>query len=237
MNSGGTIFSRTQQILVYADNIAIFTCNSNALNEVLEEMQATSSFARLIINTEKTKYMQGFERTGMVINGIAISEKSFEEVSSFKYLGSLIMGSNDSAVDINKKFAVGNRCFCALGSVVRARYITTKIETSIYKTIIQPAVLFGSETWTLTKKSTTTPMSWERKILQRIYGPVSINGTWQIRSNRKLESLYNRPDKVTEIKSRRTEWLGHVLRMESSRAPQKIWMAHLRRKEALGDQD
>jgi hypothetical protein len=39
----------------------------------------------------------------MVINGIAIGEKNFEEVSSFKYLGSLIMGSNDSAVDIKEK--------------------------------------------------------------------------------------------------------------------------------------
>jgi hypothetical protein len=27
---------------------------------------------------------------------------------------------------------------------------------------------------------------------------------------------------VAEIKSKRTEWLGHVLKMESSRIPQKI---------------
>jgi hypothetical protein len=39
---------------------------------------------------------------------------------------------------------------------------------------------------------------------------------------RELESLYNRADIVTEIKSRRTELLGHVLRMESNREPQKI---------------
>jgi hypothetical protein len=48
-----------------------------------------------------------------------------------------------------------------------------------------------------------------------------INGTWRIRSNREPGSLYNRPDFVTEIKSRRTEWLGCVLRMESRRVPQK----------------
>jgi hypothetical protein len=74
-------------------------------------------------------------------------------------LDSLIMGSNDSAIDIKKKIAVGNRCFYSLGSVLRARCISTKIKTNIYETIIQPVALFSSETWTLTEKSTATPVS------------------------------------------------------------------------------
>jgi hypothetical protein len=106
-----------------------------------------------------------------------------------RFARTLITGSNDSAVDINRKIAAGNRCFYALGSVLRARYISRKIKTNIYKTIIQPAVLFGSETRTLTEKSTATLMSWERKVLRRIHSPVSINGAWRMRSNRELESL------------------------------------------------
>jgi hypothetical protein len=43
--------------------------------------------------------------------------------------------------------------------------ISRKIKMNIYRTIIQPAVLFGSETWTLKEKSTATLMSWERKVL------------------------------------------------------------------------
>jgi hypothetical protein len=70
---------------------------------------------------------------------------------------------------------LGSRYFCALGSVPRARYISRKIRRNIYKTIIQPAVIFGSETWTLTEKSTENLMSRERKILLRICGTVYIN--------------------------------------------------------------
>jgi hypothetical protein len=60
-------------------------------------LQATPSSAGLIINTEKIKYKQGYGRSGMVINGITIGEKRFEKVLSFKYLGSVITGNNDSA--------------------------------------------------------------------------------------------------------------------------------------------
>jgi hypothetical protein len=114
-------------MLAYVDDMVVLTCNTKVLNEVLEEMQATLSSAGLIISTEKTKYMQGCRRSVMGINGIAINEKMYEEVSSFKYLGSLKMGSNALAIDIKEKIAISNRCFYALGSILRARYISRKI--------------------------------------------------------------------------------------------------------------
>jgi hypothetical protein len=120
--------------------LAILNRNTNALNEVLEQMQATSSSAGLII-------MQGCGRSGMVISGTAIDKKSFKEFSSFKYLRSLIMGSNDLVVDVKEETAVGNRRFYALRSVLRAGYISRKIKTNKQcRTTIQPDVLLGGET-------------------------------------------------------------------------------------------
>jgi hypothetical protein len=62
--------------------------------------------------------MQHCGRSGMVINGIATGKKSFEGVSTFKYLGSVITGSNDSVVDIKEKITVGNRYFYDPGSIL-----------------------------------------------------------------------------------------------------------------------
>jgi hypothetical protein len=66
-------------------------------------------------------------------------------------------------------------------------------------------------------------MTWERKILKKIYGPKCEQGVWRIRSNLEIQDMYKSPDIVTEIKVRRMEWLGHVIRMEDT-ASQKWYL-------------
>ncbi|PSN53408.1 hypothetical protein C0J52_21382 [Blattella germanica] len=93
-----------------------------------------------------------------------------------------------------------------------SRYISKKAKLTLYKTVVRPIVLYGSETWTLSKNMEQHLMTWERKILRKIYGP----------KFEKLKIQYNSPDIVAEIKARRLEWLGHIIRMDDSRIPKKI---------------
>jgi hypothetical protein len=55
---------------------------------------------------------------------------------------------------------------------------------------------------------------YERKILRRILGPINYNGTWRIRYNKEIYTLYGDPELSTVIKLRRLQWAGHVQRME-----------------------
>jgi len=63
----------------------------------------------------------------------------------------------------------------------------------------------------------TMLMTWERKILRKIYGPTKENGRWRIKTNEELMTKYKAPDIVNVIKIRRLEWLGHVVRMNETR--------------------
>ena len=64
--------------------------------------------------------------------------------------------------------------------------------------------------------------TFERKILRRIYGPTHERGCWRPRWNNELYSLYKEPNIVEDIKIRRLEWAGHIIRMEEERIPKKV---------------
>ena len=56
----------------------------------------------------------------------------------------------------------------------------------------------------------------------RIYGPTHERGRWHPRWNNELYSLYKEPNIVEDIKIRRPEWVGHIIRMEEERIPKNV---------------
>ena len=219
INPGGTIFNRMTQYLAFADDIVILSRNLISLDEVIQQIQSETGLAGLEINCTKTKYMYNKSNVHSVPNTIVLNDVTYEDVSSFNYLGSIITNNNNILAEIKGKITAGNRCLRALDRLMRARYISRKVKIRIYKTIIKPVVVYGSEAWTLSERVIAMLNTWERKILRKIYGPIFDQGTWRIRTNAELYLLYNDNDIVTDIKLRRLEWLGHVLRMDKKRLP------------------
>ena len=100
--------------------------------------------------------------------------------------------------------------------------------------IVRPAVTYGAETWTLTSKTEKMLLTWERKILRKIYGPTKENGQWRIKTNEEMRTKYKSQDIVTVIKIRRLEWLGHVSRMNKIRGVKKFCEGKLEGRRGRG---
>jgi len=77
-------------------------------------------------------------------------------------------------------------------------------------------------------------MTWERKILRKIYGPTKENGQWRIKTNAELITKYKSQDIVTVIKITRMEWLGHVIRMNETRSVKKTFEGKLEGRRVRG---
>jgi hypothetical protein len=56
----------------------------------------------------------------------------------------------------------------------------------LYKTLIRPILMYGSESWPVSKQEENILQIFERKILRRIDGPINEVGMWRIRYNNEL---------------------------------------------------
>jgi hypothetical protein len=209
INPNGTIFNRTRQYLGYADDVVILGRSMRAIEEVLAQLKNTALRARLAINESKTKYMRVMgnvmgDKSDLRVEGIV-----FEEVTNFKYL-SLITRKNEIGEEIKMRIAPGNRCYYGL-HLFRPRTVSRIVKIKIYKTILKQIVMSGCEAWSMTEEDKTRLNMWERKLLRKVYGPVTEQGVWRIRRNEELRELYKAPVLVADIKRKRLEWLRHEL--------------------------
>jgi hypothetical protein len=92
----------------------------------------------------------------------------------------------------------------------------------IYKILTRSVVLYGCESWTLTKKEEEKLNIFERKMLSKIYGPSCVNGVWRIKYNDELYNIHKEPSTVKVIKIVRLKWLGYIARMEDNAPCKKI---------------
>jgi hypothetical protein len=83
----------------------------------------------------------------------------------------------------------------------------------------RPVLLYGSETWVLTKGEENQLHVFERKVLRTICGPKIENGINKWRYN-ELDKEFNSPNNVNVTKTSRLCYAGHMIRRPED-LPQK----------------
>ena len=97
-----------------------------------------------------------------------------------------------------------------------------KTKLKLYKALIRPVAVYGSECWVLTENIKQKLLVFERKILRRIFGPTQkASGEWRLKTNDELEEAIINENIV--IKYKRLSWLVHVERMTNEREAKTIY--------------
>ena len=95
---------------------------------------------------------------------LKIGTYTFETIKQLMYLGTLIACCNDLKIEINNRIFMANRSFYGLRSHFKSKFMSINTKLSLYKTLIRPIVLYGSECWTLNKAEEEKLLVFERKI-------------------------------------------------------------------------
>jgi hypothetical protein len=166
----------------------------------------------LKVNMQKTKYMEVTKRptnTTMIVTG----NRQYERVKEFKYFRMTLAEDNGISTEIKQRIIMASKTSYGLKKQLNSPYLKWHTKCTLYETLIRPILMYGSESWPLSKKDENLLQIFERRILRRIYSPINEGGIWRIRYNNELYKIYNEPDRVRVIKIGRLRWLGHLFRM------------------------
>jgi hypothetical protein len=82
-------------------------------------------------------------------------------VQNFSYSSILINSNNVINEEIKSRIAAGKRCIFRLTQIFRSNAMGKAVKIMIYRMMVKPAVLFGSETWLLSEVDMKSLSTWE----------------------------------------------------------------------------
>lgn len=225
VDTRGTIYHKSTQLLGYADDLDIIGRTQRNVCEAFSAIEESAKLLGLKVNETKTKYMVATTNDAprhRVGQNVTVGEYNLEVVKDFVYLGCIINADGDNtSLEIKRRIVLANRCFYGLNRHMKSKTLSRRSKLTLYRTLIAPVLLYGSESWTISSSDETRLGAFERKILRKILGPTNVNGVWRQRYNHELYELYDDVDLVKRVRINRLRWLGHLVRMENN-TPAKV---------------
>ena len=132
----------------FADDIALISSTIANAQSLLNSLESAANCVGLYLNESKTEYLTLNESdpTNSIntISGIAL-----KRVEDYKYLGSYISSSEK---DFKVRKALAWSACNRLNKIWSSHSIDSKLKVKIFQSAVEPILLYGSETWSLTKQ-------------------------------------------------------------------------------------
>ncbi|KAK3522906.1 hypothetical protein QTP86_007326 [Hemibagrus guttatus] len=190
---------RQECTMMFADNIVICSESREQVEENLERW-------RFVLERRGMKCVNEREGSGTV----RLQGEEVKKVQQFKYLGSTVQSNGECGKEVKKRVQAGWNGWRKVLGVLCDRKISARIKGKVYRTVVRPAMLYGLETVSLSKRQESELEVAELKMLRFSLGVTRLD---RIRNEyiRGTAHVGRLGDKVREARLR---WFGHVQRRE-----------------------
>jgi hypothetical protein len=142
-NQMGLKLNGKRQLLAYAGDVNLLGDDIDTINRNTGTVTDASKEVGLDVNVEKTKYVLVSRDQNADQNwDIKIENRSFENVSQFKYLGTTVTNQNLIQEEIKRRLNSGTACYHSVQNLLSSRLLSKNVKVTIYKTIVLPVVLW-----------------------------------------------------------------------------------------------
>ena len=155
---------------MFADDLVL--C-ATTREEDMETWRVVFDMHGLKISRTKTEYLPSL--TNDTETPVKIVDTELPTVTSFKYLGSIFTSEGGSQADVNNRIRIGWMKWKEVSGVMCDRKIPVKLKDKVFKTIIRPAMTYGSECWAVRKKDEYKLDSVEMRMLRWARGKTRLD--------------------------------------------------------------
>ena len=190
----------------FADDIALISSQIESAQRLLISLESAANCVGLYLNESKTEYLtlnldDSLPKIIKTISGIEL-----KCVLDYQYLGSFISSSEK---DFKIRKALAWSACNRLHKIWSSDFLDSELKVKIFKITIEPILLYGSETWSLTRKLEKQLDGTYTRLLRRVK-----NLSW--RDHPTKDTIYGslKPISLT-LKAKRVQFAGHCLRASS----------------------
>ena len=141
--AGIKIAGRNINNIGYADDTTLTAKSEEELKSLLMKVKEESEKVGLKLNIQKMKIMASSPITSW--------QKDWETVADFIYWSSKITADGDCSHESKRRLLLGRKVMTNLDSVLKSRDITLPTKVHLVKAMVFPVVMYGCESWTITK--------------------------------------------------------------------------------------
>ena len=206
---GVKIGGRNVNNLRYADDTALLAESENQLQVILDAVRSRSERLGLRMNVKKTKVMVVRRTRDQKKANIYIDGKVLEQVKIFKYLGQQITDDGKCEVDIRSRIEIARGNFLKMKDVVTSKTLTLNTRKRLVKCYVLSTFLYSAETWTMTTDMENKVNAFEMWIYRKM---LKISYKDHVTNEEVLRRMNETPKLLKEIKRRKIQYLGHIIR-------------------------
>ena len=153
--------------MLFADNVMLCEKTRKEVEERLEMWRGAMEDKRMRISKEKTEYL------GMCVTNeetVKIQAEDVKSIEDFKYLGSTVQKDGGVEKEVAKRVQAGWGAWRKITGMMCDGRAPAKVKGRLYKTMVQPAMMYAMETVAVTKRQEEKMEVAEMKMLRYSLG-------------------------------------------------------------------